>query len=146
MNLYPTRVLAFPGALAFWIFLAQCGFAQQTSSNEGKSGQNAAGTTLPGNPGCDDCNSCQKSSKSCLQKICDWVGYAPMRTGSTFGYPRTWKRRPDLYLYFANSCKEGQPIQGICEPCNRYVPASGQLQDLGTLPLPQPVANPNTKD
>ena len=89
---------------------------------------------------CQECaegDSCGKHNKPCLQKICDWIGYAPMRTGSTCGYSRSWKRRPDLYLYFREPCRIAAPAPGVCEPCNRYLPATGRgVEPLGD-PLPQ---------
>ena len=96
--------------------------------------------------GCDDCQ--PKTCGSCLSKLCDWIGYIPMRTGSTCGYPRTWKRRPDLYLYFRSPCRPAAPAQGVCEPCTRFVPSSGSgyTGDAYGAPLPQPTAIGSIKE
>ena len=84
--------------------------------------------------------------KTCLQKICDWIGYSPMRTGSTIGYPRSWKRRPDLYLYFRD-CREGGIPAQLCEPCQNSSPKISALSGKDSWPdsLPQQDFSGGTK-
>lgn len=112
-------------------------------------------TGLPAIPGasrhdsgqpCPGCNDCGRHSKPCLERLCDWIGYTPMRTGSTCGYPRTWKRRPDLYLYFRDPCRPASPAAAICEPCTRYVPVTGDSSPVLGSPLPQPSAIGSIKE
>ena len=147
----PRHTLPICSALALMFGAAFPARAQNAKSQQATSGHGAEsipGMVRPENPGnCAGCDDCQpKSCGSCLSKLCDWIGYVPMRTGSTFGYPRTWKRRPDLYLYFRTPCRPVAPAAGICEPCMRYVPATGFSRDGFGSQLPQPTAIGSIKE
>ena len=92
------------------------------------------------------CGFSVNQQKPYLQKICDWIGYSPIRTGSTIGYPRPWKRRPDLYLYFRD-CREVVIPAQVCESCQNSSPKISSLSGMDSLPdsLPQQDFSGGTK-
>ncbi len=57
----------------------------------------------------------QEPKRTCCQAIIQWVGYSPERSGSTCGWPKTWKRRPPLSAYFSD-CVAGAPLSSEA-PC-----------------------------
>lgn len=50
-------------------------------------------------------------SHGCIA-VLEWLAYFPERSGSTCGWPRSWKRRAPLSAYF-NEC-----VSGPCLPAN----------------------------
>jgi hypothetical protein len=68
----------------------------------------------------------QEPKRTCCQALIQWVGYSPERSGSTCGWPRTWKRRPPLSAYFSD-CVSG-PTLPLNGPCNGPSCRQQQLQ------------------
>jgi len=65
-------------------------------------------------------------SHGCIAFL-EWVSYTPERSGSTFGWPRSWKRRAPLSAFF-NECVSGPnlPSNGPCHGgfCNQPSPST----------------------
>lgn len=70
-----------------------------------------------------------RSTRGCLA-ILEWVAYFPERSGSTCGWPRTWKRRGPISAFFSD-CVSG--------PC---LPEGGPCHGGGCS---QATANPSKK-
>lgn len=74
-----------------------------------------AKTRSKDNSGKSGTSDCQKRSHG-LIGVLEWATYFPERSGSTVGWPSTWKRRPPLSAYFLD-CVSG-PCLAPTGPCH----------------------------